>query len=284
MNPYELIPECRYGRFLVPRGDRYMASALRAYGEYSQQELEILLMLLNHAGGKRARVITVGANIGSLVVPLAQHAGEVVAFEPVRCLHQLLAANVALNGLTNVRTYWAALGSAGQGTVHVPRLRMDMQDNYGGISLKTTPPEGATLEPVQVMALDDVPQNDCTFLTLDVEGMEWSVLLGGIELIRRCRPFIWFEAEDAQQNEDILTLLEPEGYTLFWMQTPHYNPGNWRTNSHDIYADDHGVLVTTNALACPRAMLPLFEGQGLERMVKGQAGKLIPPQPHPQEA
>ena len=57
-------------------------------------------------------VIDVGANLGSYTIPLAEKVGVtggVFAFEPFRRMTQLLNANVALNGLSNVWVVQCAL-------------------------------------------------------------------------------------------------------------------------------------------------------------------------------
>ena len=53
-------------------------------------------------------VLDVGANIGAHTLYLSRkrsvRGGVVVAYEPQRVIHQMLCANLALNGIVNVRT------------------------------------------------------------------------------------------------------------------------------------------------------------------------------------
>lgn len=271
-SPYRLIEACRHGRFLVPARDRYMGRALETYGEYSQLELDLLLRLIEHSGGKQCRVISCGANMGAFVVPMAQVAGELVAFEPCRNLYQLCCANVALNGLTNVRAHWAAVGRESS-TIRIPNLRMDQDDNYGGMDLRALP-DMVGGDTVPVVRLDDLPNAACMLIQMDVEGMEHDILLGAERLIAASRPYLFFEAERADQNAAIRALLEEWRYEVYWYQTTHYNPDNWQHVGEDIWAEASGAtVVTTNALAIPSELgvqLPLM------RMEAGQEGALIP--------
>ena len=62
-------------------------------------------------------VLEVGANIGTYTVPLADAVGPtgfVYAFEPFRKIFQIMTANCALNGLSNVQTYQAGAGNRTQ--------------------------------------------------------------------------------------------------------------------------------------------------------------------------
>ena len=58
----------RHGTFLINLWDMYIGASLLAYGEWSEGEVEIMTPRLK----PDSVVIDVGANIGSLTVPLAQ--------------------------------------------------------------------------------------------------------------------------------------------------------------------------------------------------------------------
>ena len=82
-------------------------------------------------------VVDVGANIGTHTVFFAQRAGatgQVYAFEPQRIVFQNLCANLALNGLLNVRAIHAA-ASREPGTIAVPPIAYGEPGNHGGVAL-----------------------------------------------------------------------------------------------------------------------------------------------------
>jgi len=81
-------------------------------------------------------ICDIGAHIGAYTVPLAAAIGAegtVHAFEPFRLVFQLLMANVAVNGLSNVYGHQMAPGLAGAGPV--VGVRGDLQ-MFGNRSLQ----------------------------------------------------------------------------------------------------------------------------------------------------
>ena len=101
--PYALR-ETRYGRMLYHERDTYIGQSFARYGVYGEIELQLLRALVKPGDV----VVEAGANIGADTVPLARRIGErgaIFAFEPQRLVYQMLCANVALNGLSNVIAY-----------------------------------------------------------------------------------------------------------------------------------------------------------------------------------
>jgi len=243
-NPFTLVEGCRYGRFLVPPTDAYVGRALQEYGEYSEAELDVLLSMITN----ETRVVVAGANMGSLVVPLARHAWEVVAFEPQRWMSQLLAANVVLNGLLNVRTYWAALGNK-PGLVTIPMLRPDMPNNFGAFEIEAVQDVPGDLVPVY--KLDNVPDIAMGLLTIDVEGMELDVLQGAEQTIAKCRPIVYFEADRALKRGAVFDWFRARNYSLHWHRTPLFNPKNFKGKPEDLWGNKETLVIAENVLALP---------------------------------
>jgi FkbM family methyltransferase len=246
-NPFLLLEGCRYGRFLVPPTDAYVGKAMMKYGEYSQIELEMILRFVS----PDVRVVVAGANIGTLVVPLAQHAGEVLAFEPQRWVFQLLCANVALNGLINVRAVWAGCGARG-GAISVPVLEPLRDNNFGALEVEAC--QQMPGDTVPVYALDRYPDTDCGLLTIDVEGMELDVLQGAENMIGRCQPIIWAEADRALKKKAVFDWLRQHAYDLYWYRTPLYNKDNWFKIEENVYMSDDGNHIgAENIIAVPKS-------------------------------
>ena len=85
MSIINICHDFKYGKIIYNTRDRYIGRSLAAYGEYSQGEAELYKQLLRSGD----TVIEVGANMGSLTVPLARFVGEagrVIAFEPQRLI------------------------------------------------------------------------------------------------------------------------------------------------------------------------------------------------------
>ena len=183
---YEL-KRCRHGLFLFSLQDIYIGRSLSVYGEYSEHELQALMRLVKPG----AWIVEAGSNIGADTVPLARHIGRkgrLLAFEPQRLVHQMLCANLALNGIFNVAARWMACGT-GPGELVVPQLDYAKPANFGGVSLKESGPG----ERIPVVAIDSFHLPRCDLIKADVEGMELAGLQGSIETIRRHWPRLYIE-------------------------------------------------------------------------------------------
>ncbi len=193
------IKDCRWGRFLLLRGDMISIYA-DLYGEWSEMEVRLFRKLLT----PRSNVIEVGANLGLHTVPIAKHVseGSVLCFEPQRIIFQLLCANAALNALLNVHAFQAAAGEA-NGAVTIQTSDYESPWNYGsfsisqGMSTEGSFPGKIAQEQSQVVALDSFgPAQELTTLDLlkvDAERHEIAVLNGAAGLIARHRPVIFLE-------------------------------------------------------------------------------------------
>lgn len=163
----------------------------------------------------------IGANVGALALAMAQRAGaqgRVFAFEPGPSTFQKLQENISLNeGLSKV----------------VLPVNLGVADTPGHLFWNEDPdnPGNAWLlrptgTKVSVITVDDFCVQEqlqrLDFVKIDVEGMEYEVLRGGVESWRRFRPVIYFETRRGyekerglplfQRIEDLLTGL---GYELF---------------------------------------------------------------------
>ena len=93
-------------------------------------------------------VVEVGTHIGSVSIPLAQllgPTGTLFGFEPQPTLFQMCTANMALNGLSNIRLFNAAAGDAQfGGTATIPIYWPDDLRNLGGGRLNHVRPQVPT--------------------------------------------------------------------------------------------------------------------------------------------
>ena len=227
-DPYELT-ETRHGVMLVNRNDVYMGQALLLYGECSELESRFILSLLRNPG----LVIEVGANMGVHTVPMARSlAGQgrnMLVFEPQPVIFQQLCANLALNGLMNVRAFPYACGREnGQVTFEIPDYRST--GNFGGTGMS----EGAGApdarrETVQCVRVDDLaPEGQVGLIKVDVEGFEQQVLEGCEGILARCRPLLYVENDRLENSASLIQWLFDHDYRLWWHMPPLFNPENFR--------------------------------------------------------
>jgi len=165
--------------------------------------------------------IDVGANLGCYTVPFGERVGplgKVLAFEPFRWLNQIVSANVAINGLSNVWVLPVGLSTQlNRFEARPPQLRffsspggMKLQGQQDGLKQEEalqlydwdSPAELITVAPLdelifgqgaQTALLGIPPVNDIRLIKIDVEGMEKEVIAGAQETVRRFKPIIWTE-------------------------------------------------------------------------------------------
>ncbi len=127
--------------------------------------------------------LDVGANIGNhtLMFALNYPKSKIYSFEPSRINFELLDFNTKT--LSNVSIFKVALGS-NNGIVHI-----NCEDNTN----KGTTKVATTGEKVPVMKIDTFNFSPLTFLKIDVEGHEYSVIEGAQETIKKYKPVIWVE-------------------------------------------------------------------------------------------
>jgi FkbM family methyltransferase len=164
--------------------------ARRGFWGYEGETIRVFLPLITWA----KCVVDVGANTGlfALLAAKANPHCRVFAFEPVPFIHDMLNANVQLNGLTNLHTVRSAVSDLTGETpffithtsVGIPTdssscagFRSDVQE----IRLPTI-----TLD--EFMHQQDIPGLDV--LKIDAEATEAKVIRGGIDTLRRHRPFV----------------------------------------------------------------------------------------------
>lgn len=200
--------------FVLPVWDMVVSNRVRLSGLYDPQEIDVLLRLTMPGDA----LVDIGANVGSVTVPMASHVGRdglVYSFEPFRQIFQYLNANVAANGFENVYTFQTALSdghAAPLVTVPAPSLVSGQNVGMYGVfkqnTLETNPPTSRDkMEDVTVRTLDSFHLPRADVVKIDVEGHAPRVLAGGVRTLQRHRPILWFEHGDATAPE---VLLQPE--------------------------------------------------------------------------
>jgi len=157
--------------------------------------------------GRDWRIFDVGANIGYYAALFGRLApeGRVVAYEPTTTA-DMLAENLALNGVGNVEIRRMALGAA-QG-----------QRREGIFRVWGSPAEVAEYPFSTVDAeMRALGWSRLDLLKVDVDSFDLEVLKGAAETLDRCNPFVLVElnhalAERGQGVTDALDWLAGQGY------------------------------------------------------------------------
>jgi FkbM family methyltransferase len=254
-DPYQLVAS-KHGPMLVNRHDVYMGQAILKYGEYSELEFEFLRVLLKFPG----LVIEVGANMGALTIPLAaelaRQGRELLVFEPQPVIFQQLCANLALNGLMNVKALPYACGSEnGAVSFAVPDYRS--LGNFGSTEMRSAPPAASRSERVQCVRLDDlVGPAEVGVMKIDVEGFELDVLKGCVGILERSKPVLYVENDRLERSAELIQWLLDHDYRLWWHMPPLFNPDNHLGVKENAYPD----IVSGNMLCVPKARSTRIEG------------------------
>jgi len=240
------VRRCRHGFMLYSLKDVYIGRSFELYGEYCEQEAALYRQLLRPG----QTVVDGGANIGSHTVVFAGAVGPeglVHAFEPQRVIHQMLCANLALNGLANVHAHHAAVGAA-PGQIAVPAVDYGKASNFGGVSLVDGASEGNVAEEVPVMTVDALSLERCHLIKIDVQGMEAEVLAGAAATIARCRPALYVENDLKEKSRALIAALFDLGYRLHWHIPRLFNQENFFGQAKNVF----GNVVNINMLCLPK--------------------------------
>ncbi len=247
---FNQLADCRYGKLLFNKNDRYIGKSLDIYGEFSEAEVELFRQIVQPG----AVVVEVGANIGTHTLFFARqvgHSGTVIAFEPQRFVFQCLCANMALNSVTNVQCRQQAVGNA-PGEIRVPALDPLREENYGGLSLEGGHPG----EPTPLVTIDSLDLARCALIKIDVEGMERAVLEGAAKTIARCVPLLYVENDRRQKASELVRAIDAFGYAMYWHVPLLFNPNNFRQNAANVF----GNTASINMLCVHKSVAHNFEG------------------------
>ncbi|MGH8779930.1 FkbM family methyltransferase [Paraburkholderia sp.] len=232
---------------LVNPNDHYIGKAILEYGEYGEIEAQFLRELLVRPGA----VVEIGANIGTHTVALATHAAEqqreMFAFEPQPFIFQNLCANLALNGLANVRAWPWACGASTE-TLHFSAPNYNASGNFGGVSMHVDSADQRDIA-VPCVRLDEVLADQTVgLMKIDVEGFELSALQGAARILAESRPVLYLENDQVDRSQALIEWLWSQNYRLWWHIPPLFNPANFFGVQENIY----GNIASFNMLALPR--------------------------------
>jgi FkbM family methyltransferase len=195
--------------------------------------------------------LDIGANIGHHTMIMSKAAGElgkVIAFEPIPKIREQLNTSLSLNKVMNVEVLPFALSNTeGESTLHIN------PENVAGSSFVNE--ENTEGIKVAVRTLDSFNYERVNFIKIDVEGFEYSVLLGALQTIKRHRPVILFEYSplyyrkiDTALEQKILQFFNELNYTLLDLE----NGKSTIYQKSDFVAEfGDGLRSQTNILALP---------------------------------
>lgn len=164
-------------------------------------------------------VLDIGANRGLYIYWMSKSVGpggRIIAFEPQPELQDVLADVCDTFGFSSVEVVQKGL-STEPGTLLMRRPDY----NWGGASFEKRKHTGHLDEfEVEVVRLDDWIETagveNVSFVKCDVEGHESKVFAGGEQFLRKQKPALLFECDDADDPDcEVFRFLEGIGYRGF---------------------------------------------------------------------
>jgi FkbM family methyltransferase len=143
--------------------------------------------------------IDVGANQGLFSYRMAPLFSKVFAFE----INARLVAGLADWNPGNVEIRTTGLSSAsGEATLFIPVMNGIRLDSWGSLKPGNCPGAGDHVKmPVRVETLDSFGIAPVSFIKIDVEGHELSVLRGAIKTLKESRPVLLVEVKEPNIDE-----------------------------------------------------------------------------------
>ncbi|MGB7816801.1 MAG: FkbM family methyltransferase [Methylotenera sp.] len=165
-------------------------------GEYDANTLESLNEVL--AAIQPQTSLDVGANIGNHALLISRFSKNLIAFEPVGFIFEVLQSNLIQNHIANAQ----AVNSGLSDTALEREIFIPQNGNLGSSSLEATNGTGQRLK-INTIIGDDYLQKNLSgaridFIKMDVEGHEAAALQGLKATIRAFQPLLLLEWKSPQ--------------------------------------------------------------------------------------
>lgn len=202
MIPNKIVTSA-YGPMIINANDQFIGRSIEMYGAWAADDIDLIKSLVELLSKLKEKVIfyDVGANIGTHTVSLAKTFGNKISvrsFEAQRQIYYVLCGNVAINGLDNVHVHHAAVSDMSDNVMLIDLPDYNLPNNFGGLELmpaERTDNQYMTKtrsESVTTVTIDQFNES-VDFLKMDIEGMEYTALLGAKNTIETHRPICFVE-------------------------------------------------------------------------------------------
>ncbi|MGE3313686.1 MAG: FkbM family methyltransferase [Planctomycetaceae bacterium] len=227
---YNHLTQTRYGALIYNRFDTVLGRSIELYGEYAEREISVL----DQAVSAGMFVLDVGSYIGLHSLFLARKvgpAGRVLSFEPRRLMFQALCGNMAINSLSNVHCWNAAVGA------HMGEITVAQHDHQSASDMRAaTLANSGEGERVPLLSIDSLQLPRCDFIRLSQPGTEEDVLAGAQATLARFRPALYIHGGfTPTQEAGIIRRLENFGYQMHWHEPELFNAQNFAANHENVF-------------------------------------------------
>ena len=173
--------------------------------------------------------IDVGANIGSISIPIAIYFQnknlKVIACEASTLMYQKLLKNINLNSLQNIDSINLAIYKNNNGVTFYEQTESNKNHGLSGTN-KNFDIGDYVKKKIHSITIDQIINSkkikeNVSVIKIDTQGGELDVLYGAIETIKRDQPVVIFEHEDDYHQDSksikskILYFFKKNNYQLF---------------------------------------------------------------------
>ena len=196
----------KYGQMSYLKNDIYFSDTL-SRNEIHEQE--IIEKYLSEIVKDSKVILDIGAHCGShsIIYSKLNPNCKIYSFEPQKAMYELLNKNIQDNHITNIETFNVALGNKkchftmSSNCSHGPNMNVNinqtMQFNLGSLQI------GKGGETIEINRLDDYDFGSVDYIKIDTEGFEPFIIDGGMELIKKYKPFLFLELNRSPITEDM---------------------------------------------------------------------------------
>lgn len=250
IKPHLVGIKSKVGDMAVYKNDNVVSLAISLFGEYCDAEVDIMSTHLD----ENSTYLDIGTNIGYHALGMYQRSKcKVIGFEP----HPNHFAVATYNTQHLPITLYNAAVSNKKGKLNLADFDIESPGNYGEVKADS---EGFEVDCVTV---DSFKFPEVTLMKVDVEGHELNVFKGAKKTIERCRPVIFFEANELEWLEPYKFLDKLE-YNFYWIgcRSKPTRPTFIETEENPF-----GVSGVTNILAIPKeneqpkVLIPVVYGE-----------------------
>ena len=205
-----------YKKHLAVYSFDYIGNTICMDGFYEIRELELIKKWLNRKlpNTLNGTLLDIGANIGNHSVFFAGCFNKIKSFEPNPESFSLL--NINAENINNINIYNFGISDKSR-----YEYFFASKGNIGGSSLHIDNIKNSKKIKIKLRSLDDIGfyNENVTFVKIDVEGHELSVLQGGENLFKKQSPVVAFEQhkdEFINGKSMVIDKLREYGYNSFY--------------------------------------------------------------------
>jgi FkbM family methyltransferase len=186
-------------------------------GEFREPHFkQVAQVILNPS----SNCIDLGANHGSHSLWMSEicPTGKIYAFEPQPKIFQALSLNALMNNRTNIQLYNLAASEKTGTNIFIEQAKRNRNLINSGWSRVLFDYE---IQHSATVALDDLQFEKISLIKMDIQGSELSAIKGMTKLLKRDRPFIFFEVEDIHlkfhktTSAELYSYVSSEDYSIY---------------------------------------------------------------------